>query len=501
MTYLIDQIELESEITEYIATHSWIMDMQASPIALLDDSSTILFANSALHHLLNTDESLPTLDEFNTFFRGIKQSVTSSIKENKSKTLNKVIKDGSVDQLVPYIINIRPVTRNGKGIGAVVIVESDVKRLVDYFIEEKTSLSDKISSLTAKLKNTFTLVNAMFDNSPVGMMILDKQHRIMQINRSGASILEINVSSAIGMPRDRFYSVTNNEIGSAEEMIPHEVHAQTWEDNKKILMCCSVDSEAKDEEFFSVETFVDISEIEQARIVAEESNQIKSEFLANMSHELRTPLHTIMGFSECGIAQAEQLNAEKANDFFTKIHHGGQILLALVNNILDIAKLEARKVEFDFEPIQFDELVENVIKEFEVLSEDKNVNIHFDVKNKINKLDMDEVRMQQVVRNIISNAVKFSPVQSDIKVVIEQTDELVQLRVTDHGPGIPEHETENIFDKFIQSSRTKTGAGGTGLGLSICREIVNLHNGEILVKNDPQGGAVFIVNLYFNNKE
>lgn len=256
MTYSIEHLELDSELTEYIKQHAWVMDMQATPIALLDESSTILYANAELHQLLDTGETLPELEQFNTLFRGLKQSVISSIKDNKSKTLNKAVKDKTVDQLIPYIINIRPVTHSDKCVGALIIVEHDVKRLLDYFIEEKSSFSNKISSLTVKLKNTFNLVNAMFDNSPVGMMILDKQNRIMQINHSGAAILEINVLSAIGMPRDRFYSVLNNQQGSFDEILPHEVHAQTWEDTTKILMCCSVENKAKGEDYFSVETFL-----------------------------------------------------------------------------------------------------------------------------------------------------------------------------------------------------------------------------------------------------
>ena len=167
MTYLVEQFELESELTEYINQHACVMNMQSSPIALFDESSTILYANTALHHLLNTDESLPSLEQFNTFFRGIKQSLKISIKENKLKILDKAVEDKISNQLIPYKINIRPVTRVGKCIGALIIVEPDVNRLVNYFIEEKSLLSNKISTLTEKLKNTFNLVSAMFDNSPV----------------------------------------------------------------------------------------------------------------------------------------------------------------------------------------------------------------------------------------------------------------------------------------------------------------------------------------------
>ena len=498
MMHLSEQLELESDITEYINQYAWIMDIQATPIILFNESSAVLYANKALHNLLNKDEALPTLEQLNGLFRGVAQAVLSTISDKKAKVLNKALKGSSVDQLIPYKVNIRPIIQAGKCKGALVLVEADVKRLTNYFIEEKSILSEKISALNSKLKNTFSLVTALFDNSPVGMMILDKQKNIIQINNSGAAIIDIKASTAIGMSSNRFYTASCVSEHATDITIPEEVNAVSWTGEKKILMRCSVISEGEDEDIFSVETFVDITEIEQARIAAEESNKVKTEFLANMSHELRTPLHTIMGFSQCGADPDKQFDTEKASDFFNKIYHGGEILLALVDNLLDVAKLDAGKVVFDAIPIQFDVLVKEVVKEFEAVASARDIKINIRIENDIKSMNMDEMRIKQVVRNIISNAVKFSTDKNDINVVINQTDEMIELQVHDHGPGIPENELESVFDKFIQSSRTDSGAGGTGLGLSICREILNQHNGAIWAENSPQGGAIFIVNLYLN---
>jgi len=496
MTYLMEQYELDIELTDYINQHALIIDMQANPIAIFNESSTLLYANAALNDLLNTHDSVATIDLFNALFRGIKQLIKTSVNENKAKTLNKVVNGSDVDQLIPYKIKIIPVTRREHCQGVFVIVETDVKGLIDYFIEEKAHLSDKISELTKKHKSTIKLVNALFDNSPVGMMILDKQNKIMQINNSAATILDVMPAAATGLPISRFY-LDDDEHSLKDVHIPHEVYAVTSTGKKKMLMRCSVDSEGE-QDAFTVETFVDVSEIEIARVAAERSNKAKSEFLANMSHELRTPLHTIMGFSEIGIASGEELNAEKAVSFFEKIHRGGEILLALVNDLLDVAKLETGKVDFDFKLLQLDELVKEVVKEFEVLADSKNIKFIIEIKNKISSMKIDKVRMQQVVRNLISNAVKFSNSESEITVTLEMIADYIQLRVYDQGPGIPKDELENIFDKFIQSSRTNTGAGGTGLGLSICREILKQHNGVIWAENNPDGGAVFILNQYSN---
>lgn len=501
MAYLIEQYELDIDLTDYINKHALIIDMQANPIAIFNESSTLLYANSALNNLLDTNDSIATIDLFNAVFRGIKQVIHSSINESKAKTLNKVVKDRTVDQLIPYKIKIIPIIQEEQCQGVYVIVETDIKRLVDYFFEEKATLSNKISELTVKHKNTIKLVNALFDNSPVGMLILDKQNKITQINQSGAEILDVKPVAAVGVSISRFYLEKDDSL-VVNNSVPNEVHAVTWTGKKKILMSCSVESETEanneEQDTFIVETFVDITDLEKARIAAERSDHAKSEFLSNMSHELRTPLHSIMGFSEVGLEQGESLGMEKATSFFKKIYHAGEVQLALVDNLLDIAKLETGKVDFNYKPVQFDELVKDVINEFDVIAKSKDIKIVLELNNEIQSMNMDEMRMQQVVRNLISNAVKFTANESEVTVTLEQMDEYIQLRVYDRGPGIPSGEIENIFDKFIQSSRTNTGAGGTGLGLSICREILTQHNGIIWAENNPEGGAIFTVNQYLN---
>ncbi|MDH5601318.1 MAG: PAS domain-containing sensor histidine kinase, partial [Gammaproteobacteria bacterium] len=470
-------------------------DMQANPIAIFSDTLTLLYANTSLNNLLDSHDSVATVELFNSLFRGVKKIIKTCITENTAKTLNKVVKDSKSEQLIPYKLKIIPVSHNKICRGVFVIVETDISRLVNYFNEEKMALSKRVSDLTLKNKNTIKFVNTLFDNSPVGMMVLDNNKRIVQINESGTSILGLDNKNTIGLPVSRFYTDTTlNE--KSDINTPREIHVVTWKDEEKILLHCSVESIDEEGQPFTIDTFIDISSIENARLAAEQSNKSKTEFLANMSHELRTPLHTIMGFSECGLELGKELNTDKAEEYFNKIHHGGEVLLALVNNLLDIAKLETGKISFDFKNVQFDKLVEDVIKEFDVIAESKNVKITCDIKNKINPMAMDEMRMQQVVRNLLTNAVKFTAVDTEIVVTIEQRIDYIQLRIYDHGPGIPVDELENIFDKFIQSTLTNSGAGGTGLGLSICREILYQHNGIIWAENNPQGGAVFVVNKY-----
>lgn len=496
MSYLIEQYEIDVDLADYINLHALIIDMQANPIAIFNNSLSLLYANTALNNLLDSNDAVATVDLFNSLFRGVKQVINTSIADCQAKILNKVIKDRVSGQLIPYKLKIIPFTRDKVCLGVYVIVETDINRLVNYFSEEKTSLSKKISELTIKNNNTIKLVNTLFDNSPVGMMIVDKESRIIQMNNAGADIFELEVNKAIGQPVSRFIP-GYAECACKETGVPEEMKVVTWDQKEKILLSCTINSVDDEQQAFSVDTFMDVTSIEKARKAAEESNRAKSEFLANMSHELRTPLHTIMGFSECGLALGNEIDSDKADDYFKKIHHGGEVLLALVNDLLDIANLETGKITFNFENVKFDELLKDVIKEFDDITEKKDVNITLDVKNRISSVDIDSKRMQQVARNLISNAIKFTEQGTEVLVVLEQLDDHIQLRIYDHGPGIPVDELENIFDKFIQSSRTNTGAGGTGLGLSICREILSQHNAIIWAENNPEGGAVFVVNQYF----
>jgi len=236
-------------------------------------------------------------------------------------------------------------------------------------------------------------------------------------------------------------------------------------------------------------------EFEKIKNVAEAANLAKSEFLANMSHELRTPLHGILSFSGFGIKKYDQAKPEKILDYFKKIHHSGEILLNLLNDLLDLAKLESGKMAFEFHPTNLDSLIISTRNEFNSMAMERKLTINYEGSDLNGKVNLDAEKINQVLRNLLSNAVKFSPTDGMIDVIVQKTESLVRVSVCDQGPGIPENELEAVFDKFVQSSKTQTGAGGTGLGLAICREIIEAHNGRIWVQNNPDSGAKFLFEI------
>jgi|GEM_PF-1713059 len=237
-------------------------------------------------------------------------------------------------------------------------------------------------------------------------------------------------------------------------------------------------------------------ELQVAIAHAEEANQLKSAFLANMSHELRTPLHAVLSFARFGQKKAGRASLEKLVGYFEQIQSSGELLLRLVNDLLDLSKLEAGRMDLLREPTSLKTLVQSVCDELEVLFAEKELDVHI-LAADLEPLALDKKRMAQVVRNLLSNALKFSPRGGRIQVLVQSMNDGagVRLSVEDEGVGIPPGELELVFDKFSQSSATKTGAGGTGLGLPICRELTEAHHGRLWAENRDVGGAVFHLEL------
>ncbi len=241
---------------------------------------------------------------------------------------------------------------------------------------------------------------------------------------------------------------------------------------------------------------------------ARAANQAKSEFLANMSHELRTPMHAILSFSQLGQEKAASCGQPKISHYFGRVEQSATRLLSLINELLDLSKLESGHMTLVPVPIELHSLLHEAISHLEPLLLQRHLHLEMPPPDFPARLVADRERLLQVIHNLLSNAIKFSPDHGRIGIHLSLTElprgrrtddtgliPALRLVVEDEGIGIPEPELVAIFEKFIQSSATKSGAGGTGLGLAICRAIVLQHRGTIEAKNRASGGACFIVTL------
>lgn len=240
-----------------------------------------------------------------------------------------------------------------------------------------------------------------------------------------------------------------------------------------------------------------------AKEIAEEANRAKSEFLANMSHELRTPMHGILGYAQLGISKLEPVESDsnKLYKYFHNIDVSGERLLKLLDNLLDLSKLESGMVELHYEVFDLISCVKKVIDDIATLIKNKNLTLDVQVKHKNTQINADKEKVTQVAFNLISNAIKFSNENEKITVIVDDAkikDELsgelipaILLSVEDYGVEIPDDELMMVFNKFVQSSKTKTKAGGTGLGLAISKEIIDEHKGTIWVESSVKGGTKF----------
>jgi signal transduction histidine kinase len=221
----------------------------------------------------------------------------------------------------------------------------------------------------------------------------------------------------------------------------------------------------------------------------------KSEFLASMSHELRTPLNAISGFSQVlrermfGDLNAKQ--EEYLDDILSSSHH----LLSLINDVLDLSKVEAGQVELDVAPFSLREALERGVVMVREQATEYDVHVALAAVPEIDVVEGDERRIRQVIFNLMSNAVKFTPAGGSVGVSAAQVDGELRISVADTGPGVPPEDRDRIFEEFQQTSAGAEQRDGTGLGLALSKRLVELHGGRIWVDSEPGSGSTFTFTL------
>jgi two-component system sensor histidine kinase BarA len=240
-----------------------------------------------------------------------------------------------------------------------------------------------------------------------------------------------------------------------------------------------------------------LGQLAETNVALYESNRLKSEFLANVSHELRTPLNSILGFAEL---LKDTLNSgpdSKSARYLGNIHQSGKHLLDLINDLLDLAKIEAGRMEIRSEPLSLPDLFEGLGNILKPLLEQKGLKLTSQVEPGVPIIRTDGGKLQQILYNFLSNAIKFSPAEGQIDLTaVRSGEDRVRISVTDRGPGISLAKQQIIFEKFrqVDASVTRTHSG-TGLGLAISKELTALLNGSISVRSAEGEGATFWIDI------
>jgi signal transduction histidine kinase len=237
-------------------------------------------------------------------------------------------------------------------------------------------------------------------------------------------------------------------------------------------------------------------EIEEKSRQIEAASQHKSEFLANMSHELRTPLNAIIGFSEVlGEKMFGELN-EKQAEYLQDIHTSGRHLLSLINDILDLSKVEAGRMELELSTFNLPLAIENALTLVKERATSHSITLDLNVDEGLGDFVADERKIKQILLNLLSNAVKFTPEGGRVSVRALPADGFVEISVSDTGIGIAPGDQEAIFEEFRQvGTNYAQKREGTGLGLTLARKFVELHGGKIWVKSEVGKGSTFTFTL------
>ena len=240
-----------------------------------------------------------------------------------------------------------------------------------------------------------------------------------------------------------------------------------------------------------------IAELSGRNIELFKANKIKSEFLANVSHEFRTPLNAILGFAEILREKGGALKKDKTQKYAENIITGGQRLLNMINDLLDIAKTEAGKMRLHMEKTSVSDLCKTLVASFSPLTKKKKIKVKLSVADDIPVLSTDVGKVQQILDNFLSNAVKFTPEKGRIEIRVAMVDEkMVRIAVADSGCGIAEPDREKIFEKFRQADGSITRQStGSGLGLAISNELAAMLAGSIGMKSEVGEGASFWLDI------
>ncbi len=397
-------------------------------------------------------------------------------------------------------------------------------------------LSKEIDSdLLLKIGNWEELFLGLFKVTKDLIFILDESGTIVAINEYGASALEYSVNDLIGkhfseLINPDYLQLVNSSITLAlkndyaffessfinkfEKTNRYQISIRTVRNENKIIGLIGVGKNVTIQrklenelsnlkpKLIEAERLISLerSRSSHQKMMLEELNTMKSEFVSNISHELRTPLASIVGFSET-IASDPNMPAEMRMEFNLIILNEGKRLAKLINDVLDLSRMETGRIALNKTKTNIIKIIEEVIEKNRKSAEEKNLVISSDIISGEIIIEADEERLFQALDAIMENSIKFSTEGGRIKVILNNLFREVEIVISDTGIGIPEKDLPFIFQKFYRVNRPDSDISGTGMGLVFVKQIVDLHKGLINIQSEPNKGTSVIIKLLKNNRD
>ena len=377
-----------------------------------------------------------------------------------------------------------------------------------------TALHDKNNNVTGFLKVTRDLTekfekerfSLVIELAPIAIILVNSEGKITLVNNQTEKLFQysreelINKEVEILIPQryKQKHSSFRATFFSSPETRP-------MGEGRELFACRKDGIEFPVEIGLSPIEFTDgnlvlVSIIDITERKVQEANQFKSDFLANMSHELRTPLNAILGFSEILIDKKVGDLTARQLDYLNSIHESGNHLLHLINDVLDLSKIESGKIELQLESFSSYRAIEEIIKVLKPIADKKNIHVELKPSSGIDAICLDKNKFKQILYNLLSNAIKFNIPEGQVYIEVSPLENnYFLLKITDTGVGITQENLSKLFIPFVQLDSGKSGMQeGTGLGLALTKKIVEAQKGEIRLESVLGKGSTFYIKLPIN---
>jgi len=445
----------------------------------------------------------PDYDE--TAFRELIEPFLSQQTESLTFTTRHQHKDG---HMIPVEIFLQYISYKNTGRFIAVVRDITERQKIEQQLKQiNHELEQRVEERTAKIKEQATILNQIHDS----VISTNLEGNITSWNKGAERLFGYSSDEATGQniafiyPKDQLDALQNNVIKPLFEQGEHEIEIQLLTKAGELFSAHLSLSLLRDNDENPVGMIgytLDISErkqaeeeLRQAKDIAEKASHSKTEFLSRMSHELRTPMNAILGFGQLLEGNISGSLTDDDLEGVREILKGGYHLLDLINEVLDLSRVESGHLQLSQEDVEICQLVKETTSLITPLAEQSDIKIIFPDASKGLVIHADRLRIKQVILNILSNAVKYNCKNGSITINCTQNNNLVRLSVTDTGPGIPEALQERVFEPFDRLNADTTSIEGTGIGLSLAKKLMEFMGGQIGFSSSPDEGTTFWIEI------